>query len=166
MKRKFLVTLGTLVYALMLSACGNLTQSPAHDLTFKAPPGFASRASIMGMMQIWTAASDTQQMMLFRMPAAVGAKQGISSANLKDAKVLKKQQISICGAQPATYLVLSGTKAKVGSQPQRDEMVQMVMLKGKKDTVFSMYAYPKGTKPNPAAEQAMRQLCRKSGPTS
>lgn len=73
---------------------------------------------------------------------------------------------SICGGKPATYLALEGTKAKIGLQQQRDEMVQMVMLKGKADTMFTMYVYPRATKPNPAAIQALRGLCTKPGATT
>lgn len=166
MIRRYCLLSAAVVMASVLSACGNLTQSPAHDLTFQAPAGFESRASIMGMMQVWSADGGKQDLMLFRMPTGVDPHSVVKSANFKDAKILKQESITICKGEPATYLMLAGDKTKTAALPAQHEIVQMVMLRASANTIFSMYAYPQGTSPNPAAVSALRQLCTKPGTTA
>ena len=134
--------------ALLLSACG----SPADKLTFKAPPGWGEPKNIFGMAQIWTSSDGNSALMLFKFPVQVDQNTAMQKSGFKDATVKKKEQIRVCGNQPATHIAMTGT----GSRRQD---VDMVMTNTLGSTYMTMYARPVGAKPDAAAESAIRSAC-------
>ncbi len=164
MNRSFLhralYALGAVV---LLGGCSNLTKSPAQGLTFTAPAGFRSKASMLGVMQVWTAGND-QVLMLMRLPASVNFNDAFKSANMQDTKILAKRDITVCGNLPATYMELTGTR--VQGNDRHDDRADVVFLKGTADTMLSLYAYPPAQKPDAAAQSALRELCARPGASS
>jgi len=165
MNRSFLhralYALGVIV---LLGGCSNLTKSPAQGLTFTAPAGFSSKASMLGVMQVWTTADNNQVLMLVRLPATVNFNDAFKSANMQDTKILAKRDITICGNLPATYMELTGTR--IQGNNRHDDRADVVFLKGTADTMLSLYAYPPAQKPDAAAQSALRELCARPGASS
>lgn len=143
----------------LLVGCSGLTKSPAEGLTFTAPPGFTSKASVMGVTQIWTTSDNRQVMLVLRLPVVVTSTDALKSANVKDAKILANKAIALCGHRPAMYMELSG----VNSTDNSNEFVDAVFLRGTTHTLISMYIYSQDVKPDPAAQAALRELCAKPG---
>ncbi|MHB8148422.1 MAG: hypothetical protein ACYDGM_14330 [Vulcanimicrobiaceae bacterium] len=156
-ERGALCTLGLVA---ILAGCSGLTKSPTQGLVFTAPAGFASKASMLGVMQVWTADDDNQVLMLLRLPTSINMSDALKNANLKDSKILARRTITICGKQPATYMEVTGTRIEAGGR-SHDDRADIVYVRGASDTMFSLYAYPRATKPNPAAQAALRGLCAK-----
>ncbi len=135
-----------------------LTNSPADNLTFKAPSGWQSSPGIMGFMQFWKSPnSKNEVLMLFKSPKPLATTEVFKSADFNDAKVEAQKPITICGNQPAQYYKALG-RSKGGT----DSSVEMVMTTAGGTTYFAMYVYPVGTATNGDAEAALRELCTKS----
>ncbi|HTX58228.1 MAG TPA: hypothetical protein VMH02_01040 [Verrucomicrobiae bacterium] len=147
--------IAALAVALALCGCGNLTKSPAEGLTFKAPPDWHSSPGIMGMMQFWLSPDGKQMLMLFKAPADWKSDEAFSSADMKDAHVEVQRAITLCGNRPATY-----TKAiATSSRTNNDANAEMILSKTADGTYMALYSYPIGTRPAPAAESAIYELC-------
>ena len=134
--------------AFVLSACGN----PADHVSFKPPAGFASPKNILGMAQIWTSADGREALMLMKMPVKTDPAQAVSSAGVKNATVTSRQQIRICGNQPAQHIVMIGTGK---DRPVMDAVISTNAA----GSYLAMYSRPLGTPANRAAENAIRALC-------
>jgi hypothetical protein len=149
-----------IAFAALLSGCG-LTSSPAEGLAFHPPTGWQSSPGIMGFMQFWKPPSNSDEvLMLFRSPKQFDPAQVLSSAKLRDTRIERRQQIKICGNQPAVYFTGVGTSSS-GSNATTQLEMQMVMTNAGGAAYFAMYGYPAGTKPNGEALAALRELCPK-----
>ena len=157
-------SLGMVAAAILISGCSGLTQSPAHGLTFSAPPGFTSKASVMGVMQVWTHDDGREVLFLMRLPASVDISSALKSADFNDTKILARKSIKICGHQAATALVMAGSHGSTSSTgPRDDDRVDVVSTQASSESLIAIYAYPKTARPEPAAQAALRNLCSKPG---
>jgi hypothetical protein len=159
--RLFMRGVVTLV-AFALAGCG-FRSSPADALTFQAPSGWQSSPGIMGFMQFWRPPADDQQiLMLFKSPKPLSTNDVLSNtgvnSTLKGATVEQRQDITICGRQPATYYVARGTSSRGGAE----DRVEMVVTNVAGASYFAMYVRPVTTPPNQMAQAALRELCAKS----
>lgn len=162
MKRSIAVVAGIALGAVLLSACG-LTSSPADGLTFTAPSGWQSSPGIMGFMQFWNHRLDPHSeevLMLFRSPRQIDRDQVFETGRLKDTKIDRERQITICGNQPATIFAGTATSS-AGNEPDRPHKLDMIMTNANGTTYFAMYVYPLNHPPNAQAESALRELCVK-----
>ena len=155
--RRFIVPV---VCATILGGCG-LTSSPADGLIFRPPAGWQGSPGIMGFMQFWKPPSRGDEvLMLFRSPKQIDPNEVLTSAKLKDARIERRQEIKICGNQPAVYFVGAGTSSS-GNNTSTEAEMQMVMTNANGAAYFAMYVYPIGTRPNGEALAALRELCLK-----
>jgi hypothetical protein len=174
MKRTFAALCG-LAFASLLTGCGNASD----NLAFKAPAGFTAKASVLGMVQIWTSgtSADESMLMLTKLPVKkdVTSKDFApidlsSTAGLKNDKttVDSSKQITICGNQAARLVTLTSQAAAPSGDkqqtPQHAKHVQMEMLMTNvgNNTYMAMYMHPKADKPDPAAEAALKTVCAKA----
>jgi len=147
------------VLGALLAGCG-LTSSPADGITFTAPPGWQGSPGIMGFMQFWKPpGSSDQVLMLFRSPKQVDPNDVFTNAKLKDTRIERKEEIEICGHQPAIYFAGEGSSSSGGGSRESD--LQMVMSNANGASYFAMYVYPIGDKPDALAVAALRELCAK-----
>lgn len=133
---------------LALSACGN----PGDHLSFKAPGNYQAPKNVFGMAQIWSTPDDKQALMLMKLPVKMDPKHAINSAGVKNATVKSQRTITICGNQPATYVVMEGTGK------ERSTM-DMVMTSTAGASYMAMYSHPLGTPADRASQDAIRSLC-------
>lgn len=158
--RLFVQGVATLV-AFALADCG-FRSSPADALTFAAPNGWQSSPGILGFMQFWRPPTDDQQiLMLFKSPKPlqpndVFSKARLGDTMLKGATVEQRQDITICGRQPATYYVARGTSSRGA-----EDRVEMVLTSVAGASYFAMYVRPVTSPPNQMAQAALRELCAK-----
>jgi hypothetical protein len=146
------------LYASLLGGCG-LTSSPADGLVFRPPSGWQGSPGIMGFMQFWKSPTRSDEvLMLFRSPKQIDPNQVISSAKLRDTRIERRQQIKICGNQPAVSF--TGVGASSNGNTTEAEM-QMVMTNANGASYFAMYVYPVGVRPNGEALAALHELCPK-----
>ena len=147
--------------ALALTACG-LQASPADNLQFRPPPGWQSSPGILGFMQFWRPVTGNHVvLMLFKSPKPITPSEVFSDNDqmngaLKNATVERRQSITICGNQPATYFQARGTSSR--GEPARAEMMMSTVAGA---TYFALYVRPLATTPDAAAEAALRELCAK-----
>ncbi|MBC5815752.1 MAG: hypothetical protein GIW97_04340 [Candidatus Eremiobacteraeota bacterium] len=135
--------------ACILAACG----SPSDSIKFAAPKKFGEPKSMFGMMQIWTTPNEREVVMLMKLPVAADPKHALQGSTFKDAQLKKQQSIKICGNQPASYISLL--------KPQQHQQLDAIMTVAGGSTYMAMYGYPVGSKPDPQAESAIRNLCAK-----
>ncbi|MHB8194485.1 MAG: hypothetical protein ACYDFS_06290 [Vulcanimicrobiaceae bacterium] len=143
-----------------LSACGSVTTA----LNFKAPSGWTSSLSIMGLMQVWTDPKNSHAVvMLLRSPVAITAKEALSHADLNHAKVLARKRVTICGNRPARWITLLGAGVVGTSGGNKGpERLDMLITKAAGATYVAMYARPAGAPADPQAEAAVRSVCPKA----
>ena len=137
----------------VLAGCGSVTSG----IDFKAPAGWTT-FSLMGRFQMWMKQgadkNKAELVMLVRGQSAdtMDFKQipqaGTSIRNQK------LSTIKICGNQRAQYVSAVGTGKNGG-----DESLEMVSAPVGDQSFLAMYIRPVGTKPDPAAEAAIRSLC-------
>lgn len=166
MKRSLVLVAAGAVCAVLLSGCG-LTNSPADGLAFTPPPGWQSSPGIMGFMQFWSPASNSDEvLMLFRSPRQIDstkhidAYQIMQSGKLKNAKIEEERNITICGSQPAKYF-RGNAESSSDNHPAKPHNLEMTMSNANGATYFAMYVYPTNGRPNAQAESALRELCVK-----
>ncbi len=173
MKRTF-AALGGLALASLLAGCGNASD----NLAFKAPDGFTAKASVLGMVQIWTGGTSADQSMI--MLTKLPVKKDVvdknfapidlsSSAGLKNDKttVESSKQITICGNQAARFVTMSSEAAAPAdknktSQSAKQVQMEILMTNVGNNTYMAMYMHPKADKPDPAAEAALKTVCAKA----
>ncbi|MDP9110061.1 MAG: hypothetical protein M3M96_00295 [Candidatus Eremiobacteraeota bacterium] len=150
--------------AMALAACGSVSDS----VTFHAPPGFVSKAALGPFMEVWESVDNRSALMVMQIPGEVDINKAMSSANVKSAKVVKKQQITICGSQPAVFAELTGTTGsniKIGigdgSTKTENSNIDFIVTHANGSSYFGMYAWPIHDAPDPAAQSAIRALCAK-----
>ena len=144
-----------------VAGCG-FTSSPADHLTFKPPAGWQGSPGMMGFMQLWKAPGNTNQvLMLFKSPKPLQASEVFNNADLKDARVVSMQRVTICGNQPAEFVKAQGTSQGVMQNPKQIN-VEMMMSNAGGTTYMAMYVYPVGGAPNADATAALSELCQKS----
>ncbi len=143
-----------------LAACGSVTDS----VTFKAPAGFAPKASLGPFMQVWTTADKHSALVLVQMPTAMKLDDMIRKSNVRDAQVRVKRKITICGSQPAIYAEMTGTTgiADVGAEkgsvnPRGDVDFLGTNVNG--HTYMAMYVRELKGAPDPAALAAIHDIC-------
>jgi hypothetical protein len=153
----------------LLSACG-LLKSPAEDITFQAPSGWQSTPGIMGRFQLWTGGTTSKQMlMLMKLPqdakmdsafSDADFKEMSGSARVKDATVVERRSMNICGNQPALYMKMRGVSVTNNSE-KTEELIDTVLSKVSDGTYMAMHMYPVGSVPDQQAEAAIYELCPK-----
>jgi hypothetical protein len=135
--------------ASVLAACGGAGDS----IKFAAPKQFGEPKNMMGFMQIWTTPNQKEVLMLMKLPVTANPKSAFQSSTMKDAKILKQEEINICGNQAAKYFSMV--------KPQQHQQIDAVMSPLGGATYMAMYGYPQGSKPDAQAESAIRDLCAK-----
>ncbi len=152
-RRAWIRALGFACFASLLAACS----SPAASLQFQAPNGWKASPSLGGFAQVWQAPDESQMLMLMKFPVTMNTQQAMKSANMNDAQVQKREQITICGGQPATMIYAKGTSPKTNTHGD----MEMVMTSVGGSSYFAIYARPDGAAANAQAESAIHQLCPK-----
>lgn len=143
--------------AAALTACGG----HANDaVTFTAPAGYVSQASVGPFVQIW-AGPNRQVMMLTAMPYANGDlnssfdKYHKGSLNLES-----RQSITICNNQPAMLALGTGKPGAPMDGPPNSKFELLATVAGGK-TYLAMYSRPSNAPADPAAEKAIKNVCPK-----
>ncbi len=136
--------------ASVLAACG----SPGASITFSAPAKFSDSKNILGMAQIWTTPNQKEMLMLMKLPVnADSRKTAFNSPVMKNATIQRQVAIKICGNQPARSFEMLQTK--------KHQHIDALITTTSGSTYMSMYGYPVGSKPDPQAESAIKNLCAK-----
>jgi hypothetical protein len=146
--------------ALVPAGCG-FQSSPAQGLNFAAPLGWKASPGVLGFMQFWRApANNGEFLMLFRSPKRLTPDDIFSSDRMKDtlqdASIVRRQPITICGRQPATYVEARGSSSK-----GRSDRVDLVLSDVGGTSYIAMYVRPVDAPPNPMAMASLRELCAK-----
>ncbi len=149
------------VLALAPAACA-FHVSPADGLRFEPPAGWNASPGILGVMQFWRApADDREVLILFKSPREVKSSDIFSSENLRDSlrdvKIVRRQSILICGAQPATYARGVGSSSRGGRTS-----VDLLITDSGGTTYLALYTRPVAVQANPMALAALREVCPKS----
>jgi len=143
-----------------LCACGSATDA----ITFQAPAGYVSKASLGPFMQIW-AGPRHNSLMLMAFPAAVDVNK-MSNDNVKNGKILKQSSVTICGSQPAHYVSMLGEPIEIDTpapgQNVERQLIDFIATDVNGKTYMAMYVRPAGTAGDPAAEAAIKNICPKS----
>jgi hypothetical protein len=144
---------------LALAACG----SPTDATSFQAPPGYVSAVSIGPFMQVWRGPQGHHTgVILMALPGEIAFSKITENSNVKDAKVLKSEDMKICNGQDAYYVSMTGEMAE-GQDTKQAETQQIDVvathLNGK--TYMAMYVREKGAPTDPSAETAIRGICPK-----
>ncbi len=158
--QRWLITVGV---AVALAGCGSATDATS----FTAPPGYTTAVSIGPFAQVWRGPKGTRSgIVLTALPGVVAFNNITESSNIKDAEILKDQNVKICANQDAYYLSMigespeteSGSAGGAGGKQRID--VIATHLNGK--TYLAMYVRPMGAPEDPAAESAIHGICPKS----
>lgn len=80
------------------------------------------------------------------------------STRVKDAKIVERRTLTICGSQPALFMKMTGVSS--GSE-KTEELIETVLSKVSDGTYMAMHMYPVGSVPDPQAEAAIYELCPK-----
>jgi hypothetical protein len=147
------------IAAFTLSACGSATDA----VSFTAPPGFHTKASLGPFMQMWQGKDERELLILMALPVQGDLNKAMSESDLKDADAKK---ITICGDQAAMFaqgvghghVGISGTTASTSTEPTNIEVIATV-VRGK--TYLAMYSRPLKAPADPAAEKAIKDVCPK-----
>ncbi len=148
------------LFAVAAAGCA-LSASPADGLIFHAPPGWHSSPGIMGFMQFWRPPNnDREVLVLFKSPRPLKESEIFSGPGvndtMKNTTVERRQDIVICGHQPAVFIEARGQSSR-----GTDTRAEMVMSTVGTTTYFALYARPLGSPPNQPAQAALRELCPK-----
>lgn len=148
--------------ALLIAGAGcGFTSSPAEHLTFKPPADWQASPGVMGFMQFWKPPGNRDEaLVLVKSPKPIQVSEVFNSANLKDAKVVSVQHMTICENQAAEFLKAQGTSQGL-AQKSRDVNAEIVVSNAGGASYIAMYVYPVGAAPNPDADAALRELCQK-----
>jgi hypothetical protein len=143
------------------TGCG-FQSSPAQGLNFTAPSDWKASPGVLGFMQFWRApANNGEFLMLFHSPKKLSADDIFSSDRMKDtlqdASIVRRQPITICDKQPATYV-----EARGSSEKGRQDRVDLVLSDVAGASYIAMYVRPVDAPPNPLALASLRELCAKS----
>ena len=146
--------------AFALTGCGSASDA----VTFKAPASYASAAQIGPFMQVWRGPQQSS-LALMAFPGKIDLDKAMTSSNVKDAQVLKQSTIQICGNQPAYYVSMIGNGEAFGtSSPgvtNEKRQVDLLVTDVGGKTYMAMYVRLVGTSADPAAEDAIRNVCSK-----
>lgn len=144
-----------------LAACGSATDS----ITFTAPDGFVSKASLGPFMQIWTGTKDEHQvLMLLALPVKTDLNKAISQAQIKGGSMEEGKPITICGNQVAFYAEGTGeasTGDSSSTKNQKPSKIEILATEVKGKTYVAMYARPLTAPADPAADKAIHNVCPK-----
>jgi hypothetical protein len=148
----------------MLAAAGcAFHSSPADGLTFHAPTDWKPSPGILGYMQFWRSPTERNEvLMLFKSPVHLTSNDEFFAndqfhSQVKDTKILARQNIKICGNQPATYV-----RAEGESEASREQVeIDAVMTDVAGSSYFALYMRPFASAPNPEALAALREVCAK-----
>jgi hypothetical protein len=145
------------VAALSLYGCA---VSLTHDLAFQAPPHWIASPTFRNE-QLWIDPSNAYQTILIQRPATPLHSTPLVMRYAKsgpiyisgDDFVRKREDITICHSQPATFYSL---RMHIGKEPSDVDVVQ---TKSRGQLVAAWYARPQGVTPQPPAENAIRSIC-------
>lgn len=138
----------------LLTACGSATDA----ITFTAPPSFHPKASVGPFMQIWEAKPHAA-IVLMSLPVELDLDKAMDQADIKDARIEKRERITICGAQSAVFAKGQGQESDASENGPSEVQFLATNVKGK--TYMAIYARPLHSAADPAAEAAIRNLCAK-----
>lgn len=151
------------VCLLALSACGSATDS----VTFTAPPGYTSKASLGPFMQIWGGKTEHDVLILLALPVAGDLNKAIDQGQIKSAQFEATQKITICDNQPAIFAQGRGEMSTTaGSSTASTSMkepsaIEIIATQVKGKTYLAMYGRPLKSPADPAAEKAIKNVCPK-----
>jgi hypothetical protein len=151
----------TLVALLVLTPTGcGWQSSPAEGLRFAAPSDWKASPGVFGFMQFWRSpGKNSEFLMLFRSPQKLKADDIFSSDRMKDTlqdtSIQRREPITICGTQPATYVEAHG------STNGKPDNVALVLTDIGNASYIAMYVRPIAASPNPMALAALREVCPK-----
>lgn len=150
--------------AVALTACGSVSDS----VNFQAPPNYVSKAAIGPFMEVWMTPDSRSALIVMQFPGEVDLNKAMDSADVKNARNVKRQQITICGNQPAMLAQMTGTVGSTvkigigeGATKTDNSNIELIVTKAAGHSYFGMYAWPINARPDPASEAAVRGLCAK-----
>jgi hypothetical protein len=153
---RLLIVVSTVV---ALAACGSATDAT----TFTAPSGYTTAVSIGPFAQVWRGPKSRREgIVLMALPGEIDFTKIGDSTTVKDAEVLKHEDVKICGSQDAYYLSMIGEVQEYGSPAPGENPKQLIdviatHLNGK--TYMAMYVRPMGAAEDSAAEAAIKGIC-------
>ena len=140
----------------LLAACGSATDS----LTFQAPPSYHEKGSVGPFMKIWEGAPHNA-IIVMSLPVQIDLDKAMSQAQLKNAEVEKRENLTICNGQRAVYALMRG-EANTGDQSSSEPAeIQFVATDVNGKTVMAMYARPLKSPADAEASAAIKNLCPK-----
>jgi hypothetical protein len=147
----------------VLAACGSATDAT----TFTAPPGYTTAVSVGPFAQIWRGANTRSAIILMALPTEIDYKDITHESNVKDAEIIKQGPIQICGKQDAHYYAMVGdveveNRASPPPDVPKQQQIDVVATHLNGKTYLAMYARPKGTAEDSAAEEAIHNVCPKT----
>jgi hypothetical protein len=150
--------------ATLLAACGSVTDS----VGFHVPSHYETRVSFGPFMQIWSTPDERSTLMLMQFPTNVDINKALNSAEIKDAKIEKREKITICGNQAADFAHIVGTTStdikigvNAGKSTTRASNIDFLATAVNGKTYFALYVWPLKDAPNPESEAALRGVCAK-----
>lgn len=150
--------------AFALTACGSVSDS----IDFHAPATYVSKAAIGPFMEVWMTPDSRSALIVMQFPGEVDLNKAMDSADVKNARNVKRQQITICGNQPAMLAQMTGTVGSTvkigigeGATKTDNSNIELVVTRAAGHSYFGMYAWPINSPPDAASEAAVRGLCPK-----
>lgn len=142
-----------------LAACGSATDS----VTFTAPPGYVSKASLGPFMQIWGGKTPHDVLILMALPVAGDLNKAMDQSSVKGADFKPAQRLTICDNQPAIFAEGHGEMNTGGSSDKTTQKseIEIIATQVKGKTYLAMYGRPLNAPADPAAEKAIKNVCPK-----
>lgn len=97
--------------------------------------------------------------MLYRSPKPINTSDVFQSANLKDAEIESRKDLTICDNQPAQQFTLRAKSESDGTSRDIDATTVMTTTGGA--TYFAVYVHRADTQADPSATAAVTELCPK-----
>ncbi len=150
--------------AASLAGCGSVTDS----VDFHVPPSYVSRASLGPFMQVWESPDKKSVMMLMQIPASVDLNKAMQNMDIKDATIKKREQLTICGNQPAIFgevVGATGSRINVGIGNNRarseNSNVDFMITRVNGKSYVASYVWPLHGAPDPTAQASLHGICAK-----
>jgi hypothetical protein len=151
------------ISAVLVAAGCAFHTSPADGLTFRAPNDWKPSPGILGYVQFWRSPTERREvLMLVKSPVRLKPDDELFSNDqfhdtVRDTKVLKRENVKICGNQPATLVEAEGSSASTGEHV----LIDTLMTDVAGSSYFALYMRPFAAAPNPEALAALREVCAK-----
>lgn len=145
-----------------LAACGSATDS----ITFTAPAGYETKASLGPFMQIWANTKDEHSVLvLIALPVKSNLQEAMGKAQIQDGSLSEAKPITICGNQAAFYAEGTGkvttTGDSSGTKTAKPSKIEILATEVKGKTYLAMYGRPLSAPVDPAADKAVHNVCPK-----